>query len=69
MTRPEVLSRQSTYKAPMIGKAGLRKPGLSRQSHEDIELVKALALAGKIDEARGVIEAINDPYYKARGPD
>ena len=30
-----------------------------------MELVKALALAGKIDEARGVIEAINDPDYKA----
>ena len=29
-------------------------------------MVKALALAGKFDEARGVIEAINDPDYKAQ---
>ena len=29
-----------------------------------IELVKALGLAGKFDEARSFIDAINDPYYK-----
>ena len=52
MTRPEALSRQSTL------------PDYKAQAQ--IELVKALALAGKVDEARGVIEAINDPDYKAQ---
>ena len=51
MTRPEALSRQSTT---------------FYKAQAQIELVKALALAGKVDEARGVIEAINDPNLKHR---
>ena len=35
------------------------------KAEAQIELAKALALAGKFDETRGVIEAINDPNHKA----
>ena len=51
MTRPEALSRQSM-------------PHFKAQAQ--MELVKALGLAGKIDEARGVIEAINVLTIKHR---